>query len=62
MEAQVGAAPQEPAPLELAEASPASDVDSPLTVGTVLGVALISIAVVLFAKVLAGTPRRVEEG
>lgn len=46
----------------LAEASPASDVDSPLTVGTVLGVALISIAVVLFAKVLAGTPRRVEEG
>ena len=42
------------------DASPATAVDSPLTAGTVLAVALVSIAVVLFAKVLAGTPRRAD--
>jgi plastocyanin len=50
-----------PPPPSLEAASPASAVDSPLTAGAIAAVALISMAVVMFAKVLAGTPRRVEE-
>jgi plastocyanin len=55
-----GQQPAAAAPAQLA-ATPAAAVDSPLHAGTVAAVALVSIAVVLFARVLASTPRRAEQ-
>ena len=54
----VAAEPPAPAAATLPAPTRTAGPDSPLTPGTILAVALVSIAVVLFARLLAATPRR----